>query len=327
MADSLLRTRLFVAVYEERSFTAAATREFSTQPGVSQHIQKLEEQLGVRLLSRETGGVVPTPAGDAYYAACLQVLRAHEEATRVARSYAGGIDGQLSVGLTPTTAAALVAPTLANFMSRHPNVQVRVVEAYSATIVEQIAAGELDFAVVPAEVDNRGVESSLFARTPEFLVSSSTRRLPEFAPVQLSDLGPLKLVMPSSLQSRRRHLDQYLEAAHARVERKLDIDTMFGTLHLVEQTDWLAILPGMMMVQDLRRGNLRVHPLINPPLMLDMFEIHQSRKPLAPAAVEFLRELHAEAQRLATAIDHLVHAAAPHQNDTRLRFAPADHKA
>ena len=208
MADSLLRTRLFVAVYEERSFTAAATREFSTQPGVSQHIQKLEEQLGVRLLLRESGGVVPTPAGDAYYAACQRVLRAHEEATRVARSFGGDIDGELSVGLTPTTAAALVAPTLATFTSKHPNVVVRVVEAYSATIVEQVAAGELDFAVVPAEVDNRGVESSLFARTPEFLVSSPNRGLPQFTPVRLSEQGALKLVVPSTLQSRRRHLDQ-----------------------------------------------------------------------------------------------------------------------
>ncbi len=309
MSDSLLRTRLFVAVYEERSFTAAAAREFSTQPGVSQHIQKLEEQLGLRLFSREAGAVVPTPAADAYYSACQQVLRAHEEANRVARSYAGGIDGELTVGLTPTTAAALVAPTLAAFMSKHPNVVVRVVEAYSATIVEQVASGELDFGVVPAETDSRGVKSSLFARTPEFLVSSPTRNLPRFGPVRLSELGPLKLVVPSTLQARRRHLDQYLEASNARIERKLEIDTMFGTLHFVEETDWVTILPGLMMVQDLRGGKLRVNPLASPPLMLDMFEIHQSRSPLKPAAVEFLHELRSEAERLSTEIDLLVREA------------------
>ncbi len=309
MSNSLLRVRLFVAVYEERSFTAAAAREFSTQPGVSQHIQKLEEQLGVRLFSRETGAVVPTPAADAYYAACQQVLRAQDEATRVARSYAGGIDGEISVGLTPTTAAALVAPTLASFMAKHPNVVVRVVEAYSASIVDQIASGELDFGIVPAESDSRAVQSALFARTPEFLVSSPTSGRKPFANVRLSELGPLKLVVPSTLQARRRHLEQYLKAANARVERRLEIDTMFGTLHLVQETDWVAILPGIMMAQDLRGGKLHVNPLANPPLMLDMYEIHQSRNPLKPAAVEFLHELRTEAERLSGEIDVMVRTA------------------
>jgi LysR family transcriptional regulator, nitrogen assimilation regulatory protein len=64
MSESLRDMRLFVAVYEERSFTAAAAREKSTQPGVSQHIRKLEDRLGVKLFARE-GAVLPTPAGDA----------------------------------------------------------------------------------------------------------------------------------------------------------------------------------------------------------------------------------------------------------------------
>jgi DNA-binding transcriptional LysR family regulator len=298
MSSSLLRTRLFVAVYEERSFTAAANREFSTQPGVSQHIQKLEDELGVKLFYREAGSVAPTPAGDAYYAACQQVLKAHEEANRVARAYGGGVEGEISVGVTPTTAAALLAPTLANFIRKSPNVSVRVVEAYSAGIVEQVAGGVLDFAIVPAGVDNRAVHTSLFARTPELLVSAHGFGLAPFKPVRLQGLGPLKMIFPSSLQSRRQHLDRYVLASNAHVERKLELDTMFGTLHLVEHTDWVTILPGIMMIQELRGGRLRVNTLAGPPLLLEIFEIHPARKALSPAALAFLEELRAEAARL-----------------------------
>ena len=80
MLDTLLRIRLFVAVYEERSFTGAAMREHATQSGVTQHMQKLEEHLGVKLFVRGSGSVKPTPAGDLYYEACLKVLRVHAEA-------------------------------------------------------------------------------------------------------------------------------------------------------------------------------------------------------------------------------------------------------
>jgi hypothetical protein len=48
----LREIRMFVAVYEERSFTAAAAREFATQPGASQHVKQIEEALGVQLFDR-----------------------------------------------------------------------------------------------------------------------------------------------------------------------------------------------------------------------------------------------------------------------------------
>ncbi len=65
MTDSLRSIQVFVATYEERSFTAAARREHATQSGVSQHVRKLEDRLGAKLFSRDRGRVVPTPAGDA----------------------------------------------------------------------------------------------------------------------------------------------------------------------------------------------------------------------------------------------------------------------
>ena len=64
MSASLIDIRLFVAAYEERSFTAAAERENATQSGVSQHVAKLERLLGVQLFVREKGRIAATPAGD-----------------------------------------------------------------------------------------------------------------------------------------------------------------------------------------------------------------------------------------------------------------------
>ena len=58
MSESLRDIRIFVAAYEERSFTAAAIREHATQSGVSQHIRKLEEGFRVKLFSRDRKSVV-----------------------------------------------------------------------------------------------------------------------------------------------------------------------------------------------------------------------------------------------------------------------------
>src|SRR5690606_29074893 len=99
MHSSLKRLRLFVAVYEERSFTAAAARENATQSGISQHVYKLEEQLGVKLFTRGTASFLPTPAGNAYYPDCIQLLRAYESAnTRLGACYGRGMEGEIAIG-------------------------------------------------------------------------------------------------------------------------------------------------------------------------------------------------------------------------------------
>jgi DNA-binding transcriptional LysR family regulator len=294
MPESLRDMRLFVAVYEERSFTAAAAREKATQPGVSQHIRKLEDRLGVKLFARD-GAVLPTPAGDAYYHGCIEVLRAHEEAGRTLKRFGGGLAGEIVVGLMPTVTRCSLAPALARFMEIHPNVAVRVVEAYSGILTEQVRAGELAFAIVPPVLGEVGLKSRLFLRTPELLVSPSLAAAA--APVRLADLRPLNLVVPSAAM-RAGSASRPTSPRTALRWSAGWLDTMFSTLDFVAGTDWVTILPGTMMVSDIEQRELTINPLADPALALDLMLIEPSRRPLAPAAEAFLEILAEEARRL-----------------------------
>lgn len=311
MFDTLLRIRLFVAVYEERSFTAAATREHATQSGVTQHMQKLEDHLGVKLFARGGGSVTPTPAGDLYYRACLDVLRAHAQARMSVKTYGQGVAGEVLVGLTPTLTRAVLAPALSRFVSENPNVVVRVTDAYSDIVIAKVKAGELDFGIVPAAKPEVGLRSELFARTPEFLVSGARagHKLAHGQAVHLRDLGPIKLVLPSEAQARRETLDVYLAAVGAVIERKLELDTSLGALDFVAQSDWLSIHPGIMMLREMDQRDFIVNPLVDPPLTLDLFRIERSSEPLSPAALAFLQVLEQQTSAMAAQAAQLVEKA------------------
>jgi LysR family transcriptional regulator, nitrogen assimilation regulatory protein len=298
MSGSLRDIRLFIAAYEERSFTAAAVRENATQSGVSQHIRKLEETFGVKLFSRDKARVVPTPAGDSYYRRCIDVLRAHEAADRAVRSHATGLDGEIIVGLMPTMTRCALAPVLAKFIDKHPNLVVRVIEGYSAVLTQRVQANELDFAIVPAFSGAAGLKSSLFLRTPELLVSSPHSRLRQLAPVRLSELGPLKLVVPGQANTRRRLLETYFASNGVQVERLLELDAMLGTLDFVSRTDWVTVLPGLMMADDSEPPVFTINPITEPSFMLDLVLIEPSRRPMSEGAEAFLRMLKEEAVRL-----------------------------
>lgn len=298
MSGSLRDIRLFVAAYEERSFTAAARREHATQSGVSQHIRKLECSLGVELFTREKGQVAPTPAGDSYYLRSIDVLRAHATATATAKSFSGGFDGALVVGLMPTMTRCMLAPVLAAFVEAHPNMLLRIVEGYSAPLTQQVRAGELDFAIVPAFAGLPGLKSRLFLRTPEVLVAGRTARSAQGNPVQLKQLGPLRLILPSKANTRRQQIETYCGSHGIEIARLIEMDAMLGTLDFVAHSQWRTILPGIMMAIDDPAGRLITNPIADPPLMLDLVLIEPSRRPMSPAAKVFLNLLQDEAHRL-----------------------------
>ena len=311
MAGSLRDIRLFVAAYEERSFTAAAQREHATQSGVSQHIRKLEQSLGVNLFSRDKGQVVPTPAGDSYYQRCIDVLRAHATATSTVKTFASGVDGAIVIGLMPTMTRCLLAPVLAEYTRAHPNTVVRIVEGYSAPLTQQVRAGELDFAVVPAFPGLPGLKSRLFLRTPEVLVSGADAAEKHMAPVDLRGLGALKLVLPSKVNTRRQSIETYCGSNGIEIARLIEMDAMLGTLDFVARSDWRTILPGIMMAIDDPAGRLKINPLADPPLMLDLVLIEPSRRPMSKAAQVMLAMLEAEAIRLNARWDLPVEKPAP----------------
>lgn len=301
MSNSLRDIRLFVAAYEQRSFTAAARREHATQSGVSQHIRKLEDTLDTKLFARDKGRVVPTPAGDGYYRHCIELLNTYAKATSAVRKQGAGLAGNIVVGLMPTMTRCVLAPALARFIDRHANVTVRVVEGYSAALTGQVQAAELEFAVVPAFAGAPGLKSRLFLRTPEVLVSGAKSTLTHLAHVHLTDLGPLRMVVPSKANTRRHLIETYLASNGVAIDRLLELDAMLGTLDFVAHTDWTAILPGIMMANetlDKRSRQFTVNPIAAPPFGLDLVLIGPARRPMSPSARAFLEILEEESNRL-----------------------------
>jgi DNA-binding transcriptional LysR family regulator len=111
----LRHLRYFVAVAEECHFGRAAERLHIAQPPLSQQIMQLETELGVRLLSRSTRKVEPTPAGASYLEHARQILAAVDLAREEASRVASGEVGRLAIGFTGSATYELL-PTLARML-------------------------------------------------------------------------------------------------------------------------------------------------------------------------------------------------------------------
>jgi DNA-binding transcriptional LysR family regulator len=111
-------------------------------------------------------------------------------------------------------------------------------------------------------------------------------------------MDALKLVVPSKANTRRRLIETYLASNGVRIERLLELDAMLGTLDFIARTDWMAILPGIMMASEIRSRQFTVNPIADPPFGLDLVLIEPSRQPMSASAQAFLQVLHEESVRL-----------------------------
>ncbi|MBI4492489.1 MAG: LysR family transcriptional regulator [Chloroflexi bacterium] len=143
----LHQLRYFLAVARHHHFSRAAQELRVAQPSVSQQIQKLESELGVRLLDRTRGGVVLTEAGQAFLPRAQHALEQLQEARLELEELSGLRRGHLALGATPSVGAHVLPAALAAFRARHPGIQLNVRQAGSLALLQQVAAGELDVAI------------------------------------------------------------------------------------------------------------------------------------------------------------------------------------
>jgi LysR family transcriptional regulator, nitrogen assimilation regulatory protein len=290
----LRQVRAVIAVCEEGSFTRAAERENATQSGISQHVAAVERKLGVKLFERAAGGVTPTPAGLGYYKRCVEAVGALEQAAEEARSRAGQVAGELRIGLMPTFTRAVLAPVLDDFVPRCPEVRLHIVEGYSGSLTQMVLDDALDFAVVPAFEGTIGLKSRLLVRDREMLISGPRRQLTPLAPLRLAAIKPLKFVLPGPDNIRRRNLETYFQSHGVDVEAILEMDAMIGTLEFVARSDWVTILPSVISVNDIGRGELIVNPLVAPELHAEFVVIQPTRRTLTTQARLFLERFERE---------------------------------
>jgi DNA-binding transcriptional LysR family regulator len=122
-----LRTlAIFVKVAERLSFVHAAAELGITQSGVSNAINRLEEQIGTRLLARTTRRVSLTDDGAAYFDRCRQALAEIEEAELVLKDTQRKPSGNLRVDMPVSFGRLKVVPLLGAFQAQYPDIRLRL---------------------------------------------------------------------------------------------------------------------------------------------------------------------------------------------------------
>jgi DNA-binding transcriptional LysR family regulator len=180
----------FVAVAEERHFTRAAERLLVSQSGLSASVRALERELGARLFVRSTRSVELTDAGRALLTEASRALANVRAAREAVAAVQGLMRGTLSVGTEQCLTGVNVPALLARFRSAHPQVEIRLRQAGSTALAEDVQAGRLDLAFVALSgAVPDGVRLRPLAREPMVLLCHPDHPLATEERVPVDKLG------------------------------------------------------------------------------------------------------------------------------------------
>lgn len=242
----LQQLRYFVAVADTGKFTSAARDLHVAQPSVSKQVRKLEAELGSVLLERRKAGIALTAAGEILLPWARRVLADVDGARSEVAGLASLERGRLSVGATPSLSTVLLPRVLASFHTAHPGVTLSVVEAGSRDLVDRLASGDLDLALVILPVPRE----TLFDTIPllrEELVLAVARRHPlaKRKSVKVGELRNVPLVMFRDGYDLRSTTIAACEQAGFHPTFAIEGAEMDGVLRMAAAGVGVAIVPSM----------------------------------------------------------------------------------
>lgn len=224
----LRQLKYFVQIVESGSLAKASRQLFIAQPALSQHIAKLESEVGKPLLIRTAKGVTPTENGAALHHHARFILRQLDQALSIARQEPGTVHGMVSVGLAATTVCAVGVPFMRRIREKYPGIVLNVVEGMSGHLAQMMRLGQLDLAIlfsrdaVPDLPSEPLVEEELFVMLPE----DSDLVPPRRVKLSCEDTAHLPLILPTGIHGLRRRIAAEFEQRNLAMHVVAEIDSL-----------------------------------------------------------------------------------------------------
>jgi DNA-binding transcriptional LysR family regulator len=251
MRCDLVDLKLFIHAVESGSITAGAERSHLALASASARLRGMEELLGLALLQRNRHGVVPTEAGRALLRHARGILQQVDSMQADLAAYAGGLKGQIRLLANTAARSEFLPPLLADYLTRHPHVNIELEEKSSHDIPQAIADGMADIGVVAdtvaATVFNQDLQSFPFrddrlvvacAQDHDLVKRNGRRRGVTLA--ELADYDFLGLAGTSALQQ---HISEQADAMGKRLRYRLRLPDFEAICRMAAGGAGIAIIP------------------------------------------------------------------------------------
>ncbi|WP_445504243.1 LysR substrate-binding domain-containing protein [Microvirga sp. G4-2] len=288
MRIDFLGLRAFVAIAERGSFQHAAAHLNLSQTALSHRIRKLEEDLGVKLLSRTTREVSLTQAGLNLLPKVKETIENLSVSLDELRREGRSRQEMLAIGCLPTVASGRLPRVLQHFQAQHPDVFVRIYDNSATEIADLVQAGTVEFGITIVAAHRWDFDIEMLIKDSFVLVCPEDHPLASQSSLSWSDLAEEPLIRISSRAGNRIIIDDALGSRRESLCWRLEAQHIQTAIALVRSGVALTVVPRLSLDTFDERG-LKLISLKNPSITRQLGIVSKRGVPLSPLADELRR--------------------------------------
>lgn len=292
---TLRQLSYFDALVRHGHFGRAAEACAISQPALSMQIKELEQALGVALVERSGRKVAPTGFGEVVAERVRQILRSVDELEALARGARDGLAGPLRLGIIPTVAPYLLPRLVARLTGLYPDLDVRVRESITPTLIRELTDGRLDAAIVALPISEPGLEeTALFTERFVLVRPPEDEGRPVPGP---ETLARMKLLLLEEGHCFREQALSFCSTGAPRPRELMDGSSLSTLVQMVGAGIGVTLIPEMAVPVETRSASVSVARFETPEPTRTIGMTWRRTSPLAP-----------QLRRIAEAVDDLSRA-------------------
>jgi LysR family hydrogen peroxide-inducible transcriptional activator len=293
---TLKQLRYFDALARHCHFGRAAEACAISQPALSMQIKEMEQTLGGVLLERGARQVGLTKFGEGIARRVRDILRSVDELGDFARASRDRLAGRLRIGMIPTIAPYLLPTVIGNLARLHPELDIHVRETLTQKLIQELAEGRLDTAIVALPVSEPSLaEVALFSEN--FLLVRPGED--EGTPVPSSEaLREMRLLLLEEGHCFRDQALSFCNMQSSPPREVLDANSLSTLVQMVSAGIGVTLIPEMAVAVETRRASVSVARFKNPQPSRTIGMIWRKTSPLARQLLEISEVVRLSAETL-----------------------------
>ena len=253
---SFLELKIFADLAQEKNFVRTAELNYLTQPSVSAHLKRLEEELKVKLFDRVPRKVSLTKDGEHLLPYAQEVLLKCENLKTRAMRYKNIVKGDLRITTIYSIGIYELAPLLKKFMRSYPDIHLHLQYNGASAIYDLVLNNKIDMGIVAYPEHHPKIQITPFATDRMVLIVPPNHRLAKKRSVFLKEIRNEKFITFDKDIPTRKAIDKILDKKGVRVSIRTTNENVDTLKKAVEIGLGIAIVPCKTVQEEVRKGTL-----------------------------------------------------------------------
>ena len=283
--------KIYCDVVRFHSFSRGAKANDALQSSVSQAVQNIEENLGVRLIDRSRRPWAVTEEGKVFYDGCREVVDRYAEVVAEVKNRRAAVDSVIRVAAIYSVNFADMGRYVERFNELHPDAKVEVEYAHPDRVCERVLSDEVNLGILSYPGERKGVSVIPWREEPMVLACRRDHRFAKLKRFDVKQLTDETLVGFDTNLVIWKKIDRFLKNHGVEVNVMLRFDNVEAIKRAVEADSGLALLPRPTLENEIELGTLAAVPLANSHFSRPVGIIHRKGRKLYANTEAFIQVL------------------------------------